>query len=154
MTSHKRMRYCLIPLLFVCLLIGCGKSATQITQPVSGIVTLDGTPLEGANITFHPKTSGDVAGGFSTSGGQYTVQTMQGEPGKGTTPGEYLVTAVKMESVPTGKKIENSDGTTIDEATERSVVPKIYSSRETTPVAVTVVKGKNTINIELSSSAK
>jgi len=150
-----RKPFYLCSLLFLCCLaLGCG-GAVQTTQPVEGLVTLGGSPLAGASITFHPQSAeGTAASGLSDSDGKFRIQTVHGTPGSGTTLGEYRVTVSKIESVPTGKTTTESDGTVIEETTERSVTPRVYSSRESTPLVVNITQGKNTVNLELESAPR
>jgi len=154
MISNRQIFLCLL-ILLGSLVVGCSKSTEQVTQPVDGILTMDGSPLAGASITFVPASSeGTVAAGSTDAEGKFKVQTVHGAPDGGTTPGEYRVTVTKIEAVPTGRKTTNSEGETIEETTERSVVPAIYGSTETTPLGVTITKGKNAVTLELDSSAK
>ena len=157
MILHRRFCFGLLLLLSGCLVMGCGgkKIPVQVTEPVDGIITMDGVPLAGASVTFIPQgTGGDAASGSTDSDGKFKIQTLRGAPGGGTTPGEYRVTISKIESVPTGRKTTNSDGETIEESTEKQITPPIYASRERTPIIVNITKGKNEVNIELDSSAK
>ena len=70
----------------LCLLAGCSKGPFQMA-PVSGVVTLDGDPIEGANVRFKPHRQGDsiVAGpssfGVTDSEGRYSLATHAGETG-------------------------------------------------------------------------
>jgi len=115
---------------------------------------MGGNPLAGASVTFHPQTpEGTVASGFSGADGRFRVQTLHGAPGGGTTPGEYRVTVIKIESVPTGRPTTASNGEIIEEASERQVTPRVYASRDTTPIVVNITQGRNDVNIELDSSA-
>jgi len=121
------------------------------TNMVDGLVTLDGAPLAGATITFSPITEGAIAVGNSDVQGKFTLQTQQGAVGKGTTEGEYTVTVVKIESVPTGKTVQGEGGGTAQEFTERSVVPEVYNSPTTSPLKQIIVKGLNKVELTLSS---
>jgi len=85
---------------------GCApKPAGPETFPVSGIVTLDGTPVAGADLTFYP-VSKDVAtgGGHARTGddGSYEA-SIYVDGGKSTKPGlpagEYSVVISKLEQV-------------------------------------------------------
>ncbi|MCA9236955.1 MAG: hypothetical protein KDA44_15875 [Planctomycetales bacterium] len=65
---------------------GCGPKAPYDLAPVSGVVTLDGEPLAGGVVSFQPRADGDVAPGPGSTGrcdksGQFTLQTIKGEPG-------------------------------------------------------------------------
>ncbi|QEL13667.1 DUF4198 domain-containing protein [Limnoglobus roseus] len=57
---------------------GCGGSAAN----VSGVVTLDGKPLEGAAVTFAPQGDKDSVGssyGKTDAQGRYTLKTVVGD---------------------------------------------------------------------------
>jgi hypothetical protein len=48
-------RRCLSCAIILCLVIGCQRSSRPETAAVSGVVTLDGTPLPGATVVFIPQ---------------------------------------------------------------------------------------------------
>jgi len=71
------MRVCAAALVLAA--VGCGGS----TGRVSGVVTLDGQPLEGATVTFTP-AAGDGGGVGGSTGktdaqGRYTLRTVVGD---------------------------------------------------------------------------
>ena len=62
---------------------GCGQSGIPV-EYVRGVVTLDGTPLEGATVIFSPKASeGMVAAGRTESDGSFTLNAQGAKPGAG-----------------------------------------------------------------------
>lgn len=73
---------------FICSLLcltlsGCGGSDLDLV-PVSGVVTLDGQPLENASVTFAPITDASIAPtstGRTDKDGRFTLSTIQGESG-------------------------------------------------------------------------
>jgi hypothetical protein len=140
-----------ITILITTLLTGCGTNSVIPTEPVTGIVTLDGQPLEGASITFVPKSSGTPAYARSREGGYYVIQTLQGAPDKGTTIGEYAVVVTKSEAVPSGETKKNSYGEDIPEMISKALLPEVYSSSKTTPLTFTVKSGVNKYDIVLQS---
>ena len=73
------------------MLSGCGGSGGSLdTVPISGIVTLDGTPVEGANVVFAPTSGvGSAASGVTDRSGRYQLTTR--DPSDGALPGSYLV---------------------------------------------------------------
>lgn len=84
-----------LPVLLVVALAGCGKIRPL---PVSGIVKLDGQPVQGAVVTFHPEQgSGRVASGTTDSEGRFALTTL--ESGDGAFPGDYKVTVQYSEGV-------------------------------------------------------
>ncbi len=90
------MRVLLLGFLVVSLpgLIGCGGGSDG-RVPVSGIVTLDGNPLEGATVTYRPGPGTQGNGGFGTTGpdGHFEI-TYQNA--RGLVPGTYRVTVTRM----------------------------------------------------------
>ncbi len=75
---------------------GCGGGSPLDTVPVSGTVTLDGTPVEGATVVFAP-TAGDgtAATGITDRNGRYLLTTLA--PNDGALPGSYMVMISKTE---------------------------------------------------------
>ncbi|MCH5373930.1 MAG: carboxypeptidase-like regulatory domain-containing protein, partial [Planctomycetes bacterium] len=55
---------------------------------VTGIVTLDGEPLEGAKVIFQPK-KGQPAAGITDGKGRYSLTTLENHDGA--VPGQYRV---------------------------------------------------------------
>ena len=73
-------------------LLGCGPSYVA----VSGIVTLDGQPIEGAAVVFTSDDGTKTAVGMSDSTGNFTLSS-DGKPG--VVPGSYKVTVSKSAMV-------------------------------------------------------
>ena len=87
-----------ILLFFLCVIgaIGCSSNLTK----VSGKVTLDGEPVEGASLTFTLKDNPSVIGtGITNSKGEYSLVSFQGgdKAIRGVSPGLYLISIVKKE---------------------------------------------------------
>ncbi|MCL2004828.1 MAG: carboxypeptidase-like regulatory domain-containing protein [Planctomycetaceae bacterium] len=140
---------------FLAAIVGCGDGRLK-TEPVRGIVTLDGQPLEGASVTFGPKNDGEGAPGFGRTNerGEYLLQTMAGNPDAGTLPGEYTVTISKHRSIPTGRMVEEpGSGEMIPEMESILIFPGMsrYANASTTPFSATVVRGRNQFDFELTS---
>ena len=72
-------------------LAGCGGGLERI--PVSGTVTLDGKPVEGAAVVFAPAAGGPAASGTTDAQGKFQLTTVN-EPGA--VPGEHVVTITKQ----------------------------------------------------------
>lgn len=79
----------MVGLLGAAFLVGCGPAAPTI-YPVSGTITLDGKPLEGATVTFVP-ASGPPSNGMTDAAGKYTIMT-GGKPGAVAGPCQVAVT--------------------------------------------------------------
>lgn len=77
--------------------LGCQKGSGLDTVQVSGLVTLDGAPVEGANVTFAPAATGGgrAASGVTDKTGRYRLTTL--DPNDGALPGNYVVTVSKSE---------------------------------------------------------
>lgn len=130
-----------MPRLIVCCLAvlviaGCSKSVGPETVAVTGTVTLDGTPVEGAVVVFTPATqttsSQQAAQGETDSVGKYEIQTYVSETStykSGITPGSYVITVTKLE-LPTDMRGQ-----------PKHVLPKKYRNTATTPLKADVSVG-------------
>ncbi|SIN85988.1 hypothetical protein SAMN05444166_1309 [Singulisphaera sp. GP187] len=92
-----KIRHCTVAAAMVAgLIAGCGGSGPRLVS-VKGTVTLDGKPLEGAVIAFHPDPSnkdGQPGEDITGESGNYMVSTK----GRfGLVPGKYHVSVTKME---------------------------------------------------------
>ena len=143
---------------------GCGGGSKGIpTNYVEGFVTLDGSPVEGAHVTFIPSAAdGKTAGGYADVTGKYTLTSDDGEPQKGALEGEYKVTVVKMAKT-TEPRPQSSRNTVnpssatrppVNKPTQTYITPKVYSDVKQTPLTATVKKGKNDIPLTLTSTGQ
>jgi hypothetical protein len=71
---------------FICVLSGCGGGI--VLYPVSGIVTVDGSPVEGLMVAFAPEKEGISGAGRTDAMGKYTITCTQG---RGLPAGNYNV---------------------------------------------------------------
>ena len=113
---------------------------------VSGLVTLDGSPMLGgleisSTIIFQPVGGGPKAVGSIDEDGYYYLYT-GGKPGA--VPGEYVVAVTVAEVIPASK-----EGMA---PIPRNISPARYGSSKTSGFKFTVVPGKNTIDLNLESS--
>lgn len=139
-----------ITVLTIVVWVGCsdGKIATI---HVTGTVTFDGKPLDGASLNFSPKVQGqgNPAFGSTDASGLYKLQTILGNPDAGTTPGEYEVTIVKMEKLP--PSVSSTQGSMIPTTIPKSLIPERYSRTSTSGLTATVKQGeKNVFNFDLT----
>ena len=156
------------PLLYVFLLslCGCQGEPQLATEYVEGVVTLDGTPVEGATIAFQPVKEGEgiAATGFTDANGVYKLTAVNGKDGAqpavegGTLPGEYYVSVTKTqaetplsqeEAEAAGKKYVAPSTTQGPKLTY--IIPKKYQQGHRSGLKVTVSEGKNDIPLELTS---
>ena len=84
--------------------VGCSGS-----NSVEGIVTLDGTPVSGATVTFVPADGKGQAGtGVSDSNGNFSIKA--GGKSKGISSGTYKVTVTKIKSSIEGQDPDKMSG--------------------------------------------
>jgi len=98
MRSIIRRAFSLMALAFsISMVFGCGDGPTLV--PVSGKVTLDGQPLEGATLSFMPEPGNPVSTAGSDVTGPQGNFTMTYNGRAGLTPGKYKVMISKTEEV-------------------------------------------------------
>lgn len=107
---------------------GGGSDAPELGQ-VTGTVTLDDKPLEGATVTFMPENS-RASSGTTDASGKYVLTYIRDQTGAAI--GKHKVIVTKM----------------VD---ERNVLPAIYSDEEKTPLSKDVEAGENLYDIPLKS---
>ena len=126
----------------------CSKAIK--TEGVTGVVTYNGEPLADATVKFIPTdATGSQSYGKTNEKGEYKLQTLLGAADAGTTPGEYKVTVDCVQSVPTGKMVEEN-GQEIEEMDVEYVLPQKFGNPETSGLTATVAPGDNTINFDLT----
>jgi hypothetical protein len=90
-------------------LAGCG-SEYQIA-PVSGKITLDGEPLDGALVNFEPVRQGDsLEAGYGSNAecdanGAFSLKSLHGEDGAIVGPHRVLITTFKAKEGPNGETL-------------------------------------------------
>jgi hypothetical protein len=93
----------IIPLLaLIAVLVGCGAKPV----PVTGVVRLDGAPVEGATVTFITADGNLSAAGQTDADGNFSLST-GGQPGA--FPGDYQVVVVKTPKVEGGENMSPED---------------------------------------------
>ena len=140
--------------------VGCGGPKWPPTYKCSGVVTLDGAPVDRATITFYPLDGQKPANATTDANGNYELTSFNA--GDGATPGAFGVAiqkfpAIEIEAVPGGKPFDESNNT--DEGpspdSEKDPVnelPEKYSNHEKSGLSATVVTdGKNVFTFELKS---
>jgi hypothetical protein len=82
--SNTKTRICLA--VAVCALLAGCDSTDYTLAPISGVVTLDGSPIPGALVNFQPvakdgTTPGPGSTGRCDEAGRYVLKTIRDEPG-------------------------------------------------------------------------
>jgi hypothetical protein len=135
--------------LLLCGLVGCGGAAGRVE--VTGTVTLDGRPLDGATVTFYPEGQTGGLGGSGRTGpdGRYTLTDARG--GTGVLPGEYRVVV---------SRLLRPDGSAPDpaappaESDARETLPAAYHDRDATRLRARVSADARVHDFALQSNAK
>ena len=117
---------------------GCGGA---YDATVSGLVTLNSTPLPRGTVKFTPEQSGSSGYGLIDESGSYTIMTGREE---GLPTGQYIVTVVANEpSVP-------SANPSAPPTPGKPITPVWYRDSAQSPLKYTVEPGKNEINLDLT----
>lgn len=147
---------------------GCGPSGPAVSM-VTGMVTLDGSPLSDAIVEFTPVENpgsdtppdGIPAVGKTQADGSFTLNAQGAAPGAGTGVGNYIVTIKKAE-YPQVENISEDDpryGTPEHEALQRAadnakptyIVPQPYGLQQTSGLTAKVGSGVNEFTFALDS---
>ena len=159
--SHRAFGF--VVLIALVALVGCsGKNGNFAT--VSGVVTQNGTPVEGAKVTFHSTV--EVQGGkqmtygtLTDSSGKYVISAVGKEPG--IPPGMYKVTVMKFEGKGTiSSPEEGMDAGQLEAAASdtgasvkggaANLLPKEYATPGSSKLSATLEVGKNeNVNFDL-----
>lgn len=143
---------------------GCsdGGADRKPTHPVSGTVTLAGSPVADASVTFSPTGQGQpVATGRTNSEGKYTLTTYEG--GDGAVAGDYVALVTKSSASTTNDPQAVHEAYTSGKAPASghsgrggsggsdsgTALPDKYSNASTSPLTVTVKAEDNTIDLQL-----
>lgn len=154
------MRRIVCSLLLLCAL-GCGPGFV----PVTGRVTFDGKPLEGATVTLLPEDpAGTPAFGLTDAAGRFEARSGNDA---GMRTGKYAVVVTKDEpaAVPVGTEptggTKRIDELTPDELAEgmrynartprRSVVPLRYADRATSQLTAEIAPRQPELEITLNT---
>jgi hypothetical protein len=141
-------------LFVVCLsaLFGCGSSGGNLpkTVPAAGVVTLDGKPVDGAQVVLVPAGAG-VTGAFGVtdSSGRFSLRAYEQKPGA--IPGEYLAQVSKTIQVRLDGPKGSVDGG--DPVRYEYGVPGKYTGAKTSGLTVTIPDAGNQ-NIQLTLTSK
>jgi hypothetical protein len=120
---------------------------------VTGSVTLDGQPVDGATVAFYPDEGRRPARGITDASGNFELMTFKS--GDGALLGQHRVSVTKTETaeqeafVVDGEKIETPTGGTGERV--KHLLPVRYASPSTSQLMVEVAKGMEPVTLDLSS---
>ena len=121
-------------------LLGCSGNGLVA---VTGTVTLDGKPLEGAGIMFQPDAGGVPATGTSDAQGNFTLTTGNES---GATPGINKIAVSKPIDNPAAANVE--EGVIVD---IKLATPIKYASPMTSGLSADVKRGMEPVMLELKT---
>lgn len=121
--------------------LGCGG---VYDSSVSGVVTLDGSPVPRGTVTFSPEGTGPTAYGQIQSDGAYQLRTGKEE---GLPPGQYTVTVIANE--PPAEARSKTGGPA---PMGKPITPDWYRDPAQSGLSFPVNDGENEINLELTST--
>jgi hypothetical protein len=136
-------------------LVGCGSKGGSFAT-VSGVVTHNGAPVDGAKIIFHSTVEvegkqGAAYGAMTDSSGKYVIASVGKDPG--IPPGLYKVTIVKLEGkgvtpqegIDAGQldAMASDTGGTTKSGGPINLLPKEYAALGSSKLSVTLEAGKN-----------
>lgn len=142
-----------ILMLTTCLVVGCGGGTAQPVAPASGVVTLDGKPIDGVSITLIPKdgtSSGRISYGLTDAEGRFELRVSPDRSGA-------IIGAhwVQLE------KLTQQDGSPIpagaspDEVAASNQLPQAYADAGSTPISAEIPEsGTSDLAFDLSSQAR
>jgi hypothetical protein len=147
-------------------LVGCGSSDLPNTVPVTGTVTMDGTPVDGATVNFLSEQGSIVSGGTTDASGKFSLTTTVGSQSvPGAVVGSHGVAVVKTES--SGQEMADpndleatkammekmtTNPAVTSEFKAKYVIPQKYNNPAQSQIKAQVTEaGPNDIKIELSS---
>lgn len=132
-------------------LVGCGSGAGNLprTVPAAGVVTLDGKPVEGAQVVLVPAGEAVTgAYGVTDARGRFSLRAFDQK--EGAIPGDYLVQVSKTIEVRLKGPPGSVDGG--DPVRFEHGVPARYTNAQTSGLKVTIPDaGKQDIQLELKS---
>jgi len=126
--------------LAVCCLVICGCGSEQIeTAEVSGVVTLDGKPLEQGTVTFTPSAGRGATGQIATDG-RFTLSTY--DNGDGAIVGTHKIAVICSEEIAGRQSNSESLDAGLMPAPQRSLIPAKYTNDSTSGLTFEVKAGQ------------
>ena len=142
-----------------CTAAGCNESRYPPTFPTTGVVSIDGAPIERATVSFLPLDGQHPANGITDVEGRYLLSTFN--KNDGARPGNFAVIIqkfpyVEIETTPEGTPYNPDDETDTvrTRAPKRStyLLPKKYAFPEQSGFSATVSADRlNTFDFSLKT---
>ncbi len=143
--SASSIRHGIVILLGLALLSGCGSEGPTVT----GLVKLDGQPVDGAMVRFYRTTDAAEPAYHAVSGKDGTFQMPGGDAGHGGVPsGNFTVTVSKFK---TGMMAMKSAK---EAAPEASILPAKYADVNRSPFKHVLKAGSNHLELAMEGGKK
>lgn len=151
-------------LVVTCVIVGCGSDVPS-TVPVTGTVTLDGKPVEGATVNFLSKDTNIAASGKTDAEGKFAMKTLVGSKSvDGVVVGNHGVAVVKTEAETAGDAPDDLEATKqmMEQMAEnpaitsdfkpKALIPEKYNNPTMSQLSALVTdSGPNDFVLELTS---
>jgi len=146
MMFYRKWPLVWLPVLLAALTFaGCGASGPE-TAPVSGTVTLDGSPVDGAAVVFVPAGGGRPASATTDPSGNFTLEA---------NVGRNAVTVSKTKPIGDVPVEEGAEPELMPDDSEEVeveyLVPMKYGLPSTSGLSVDVQKGMDPVTLTLTS---
>ena len=130
------------------MLSGCGDAGPHMA-PVSGVVTLDGSPVANAAVMFVPEGGGRPATGLTDEEGKFSLETMK--PGDGALVGKHQVTVTGVKTTGIEATADGLSGAVDpNKIREEWFVPQKYSKAETSGLSQEVAEDMPPVELKLT----
>jgi hypothetical protein len=120
------------------ILPGCGRGGPKL-HPVHGRVLVEGQPVRGAAVTFHPTNSSETLRPSAQTDEQGYFSLTRYASGDGAPSGEYTVTVTLYRLNTTRNQAEGDE-------TTRNVLPARYANPSESQLKSVISKGKNELS--------
>ena len=145
--TQRSLKLACVTIALAALLSGCGTAGEAGTVPVTGVVLLDGQPLDQAAVAFIGKGGARLASATTDSAGKFTLNASLGK---------NQVTVAK--EAPAAAVADTGDGLMPTDAEYAALppppkagVPAKYADPKTSGLAIEVVDGMEQIELSLNS---
>ena len=147
MRSISRSMFVWIPvILAVAAVAGCSQSGPPMAQ-VSGTVTLDGSPVEGAVVALEPVAGGRPATATTDASGNFSTEALLGETRIGVTKTKTAAVEADPDS-PEGEQLSGDMSNTDIEY----LLPVKYAAPRESGLTADVQPGMAPLNLELKTA--
>ena len=146
MLNRRSLVLWLPAVLVVLTVLGCGSDGPEMAN-VTGTVTLDGDPVDGAGVVFTPEGGGRAVNASTDASGKFSIEALVGS---------NVVAVTKTRPIggsgpEAGLEEGDSPQDMGEDAEVEYLVPMKYGIPLTSGLKVDVAKGMAAVTLELSS---